>query len=1359
MCQVFLEKGEKMSTKEYFLGLDMGVASVGWAVTDKNYHLLRKKGKDLWGIREFDEAETAQQRRAHRVSRRRRQREVARLGLLKDYFHDEICKVDPEFYLRLENSKYYVEDKDEKVKYKNAVFNDENYQDADYYRDYPTIFHLRSQLLHQEEPQDIRLLYLALANMFKHRGHFLSAGLADEGEQRTFDVVFLELNSNLQEKLSFSFEIKGNLGSIEEILTERDFSRTKKAEKLRELLHIETKEKQKIEFIKTVCGLKTTAKKLFLDLEEEQKVEICFGDYDFEEKVPELLGVIGEEYFEIIGLMKECYDIASVGKIMKGYHYLSDARVAEYEKHKTDLKCLKELVKTYKTDKEYDYLFRSTEAGTYSAYVNSVNAEDKSRRNMKGRKREDLYKTIKKYLKEMPQDDEKVIYVNSELEKETFLPKQLTAANGVIPNQIHTREMKKILENAEKHFSFLGEMDESGYTVSERIVKLFTFQIPYYIGPTSTNSKTGWVIRKEEGAILPWNLETKIDVKETSEKFISRMVRRCSYLNEEMVLPKASLEYESFCVLNEINNIAIDGERISVQLKQDIYNVLFKKGKKVTKKQIVSFLMAQGVLKEASQLTGIDINVNSSLSTYGKFKAIFGERIEEDSVKRMIEKIVFWGTIYGDSKKFLKEKITEAYGEHLTTEQIKRIIGYKFKDWGRLSKEFLELPGCDTSIGENVSLIRMMWETNLNLMELINSPQYTYAAEFCERQNKAVKVLCELQSEDLEGYYFSAPVKRMVWQTVLLIKELEQILGGQPERIFIEMTRKPDDKKERTISRKQKFLDLYKNIKSETMDWKAEIEEADANGTLRSKKMYLYLTQMGRCMYTGNEISLNDLFNNDLYDIDHIYPRHYVKDDNINNNLVLVEKKQNQDIKRDEYPLNKTIYESQKDNWRYLREMDLITEEKYKRLMGRNPFTEEQQAEFIARQLVETRQGTKSVADLLKKILPESKIVYSKASNVSEFRQNRELYKCRSINDFHHAHDAYLNIVVGNVYFTKFTQDPLNFIKKEYRNDEKKYHYNLSRMFEWDVTRNGEIAWIGAKDGEAGTIVTVKKMLKKNTPLMTRRNFVGHGAIANETLYGKQKASPANYIPLKAENEKMADVNKYGGFTSVSTAYFFLVEHSEKKKRVRTLETVPIYLADKIQNNQEKLLKYCKDGLGLVEPRICLEKIRLQSLIKKDGYLMHISGKTGNRILVRNAVNLCLKREWVSYIKLIEKYMISEIIDEKITCERNMELYGELLTKFMNGIFSKRPNPVGEMLKNNENKFIKLKEDEQCKILSEILKLTTIGVNSANLKLIGEAEHAGVMLIPKKIDSAKEFLLIHQSITGVYEKHIDLLSL
>ena len=77
-----------MAAFKYYLGLDMGSNSVGWAVTDPDYNLLKAKGKDLWGIREFNEASTAVERRTHRISRRRRQREQVRIGLLKYYFNN-----------------------------------------------------------------------------------------------------------------------------------------------------------------------------------------------------------------------------------------------------------------------------------------------------------------------------------------------------------------------------------------------------------------------------------------------------------------------------------------------------------------------------------------------------------------------------------------------------------------------------------------------------------------------------------------------------------------------------------------------------------------------------------------------------------------------------------------------------------------------------------------------------------------------------------------------------------------------------------------------------------------------------------------------------------------------------------------------------------------------------------------------------------------------------------------------------------------------------------------------------------------------------------------------------------------------
>ena len=60
-----------MKNKEWYLGLDVGSASVGWAATDSNYKLLRKNKKRLWGARLFEEAKTAAERRSFRAGRRR----------------------------------------------------------------------------------------------------------------------------------------------------------------------------------------------------------------------------------------------------------------------------------------------------------------------------------------------------------------------------------------------------------------------------------------------------------------------------------------------------------------------------------------------------------------------------------------------------------------------------------------------------------------------------------------------------------------------------------------------------------------------------------------------------------------------------------------------------------------------------------------------------------------------------------------------------------------------------------------------------------------------------------------------------------------------------------------------------------------------------------------------------------------------------------------------------------------------------------------------------------------------------------------------------------------------------------------
>ena len=74
--------------------MDIGSASVGWATTDTEYKIIRKNKKKLLGVRLFEEAKTAEDRRGHRSSRRRLARRKWRLNLLEELFASEVKKVD-----------------------------------------------------------------------------------------------------------------------------------------------------------------------------------------------------------------------------------------------------------------------------------------------------------------------------------------------------------------------------------------------------------------------------------------------------------------------------------------------------------------------------------------------------------------------------------------------------------------------------------------------------------------------------------------------------------------------------------------------------------------------------------------------------------------------------------------------------------------------------------------------------------------------------------------------------------------------------------------------------------------------------------------------------------------------------------------------------------------------------------------------------------------------------------------------------------------------------------------------------------------------------------------------------------------
>lgn len=1368
----------------YYIGLDMGTNSVGWAVTDEHYKILRGKGKDMWGVRLFDEAQTAADRRINRVARRRRQREVARIGLIKEYFADALNAVDPGFMVRLDESKYWLEDRSDDNQQKFALFNDKDFTDKEYYNKYPTIFHLRKELLESTEAHDVRLVYLAILNLFKRRGHFLNKSLESDGETMSMADAYAIL-VNEAEELGIALPSSVDATTLEEKLSQKGVSRKKTEEDVNDYLGLAKSEKKQRELVKLMCGLSGKMRTIYgeeLIDDDNKKLALSFRSSDYEEKMNEVAELIGDENMGLLEAVKQVHDIALLANILSGEQYLSVARVKMYEQHKEDLQQLKRVLKRY--DKSaYKKMFRVMGKDNYSAYVGSVNYnEHKVRRNGgAGKDAEGFRKAVDKVLEALPKEaqlDQDVIDIREKIKNEAFLPKQLTSANGIIPNQVHLRELKMILENASVYLPFLNVVDESGLSVKARIAKLYEFQIPYYVGPLAHNdSENAWAKRRpgeEKGRILPWNFEQKIDVNQAAEDFIKRMVRRCTYMDGEFTLPKQSLMYEKYMVLNELNNLRINGVKPTVAQKQQIYNDLFAKGKRVTQKALINYLEQEGMIAAGTKpiIGGIDGDFKASLSTLGKLKTVLKEEATKDANQEMMDQIVFWATVYGDDKRFIRARIEEHYSDCLDERAVKQLLGMKFNGWGNLSKAFLEMEGASKEDGVYRSVLQALWETNDNLMELL-SQRYTYLEELEKYVENKEKPLAEWTIHDLDGMYLSPSVKRMVWQTVKILREIELVRGYAPSKIFVEMARddaqtKAKNKGKRTKSRKDFLLECYKDEK----DWKSELASVD-DGDLRAKKIYLYYLQMGRCMYSGEPIDLDVLMSgNTMYDIDHIHPRHFVKDDSLENNLVLVKKTINAH-KSDTYPLEPEIRKKQYGFWKSLLEKGLITKTKFARLVRSEHFTPEELAGFINRQLVETRQGTKAITQILKQAFPgeQTEVVFTKAGVASKLRHDFDLVKVRCVNDTHHAHDAYLNIVAGNVYNAKFTSNPLRFIKKEVKAGNATYH--MDKIFFRDVKRGNELVWQAPSDENktSGTIAIVKKQLARRTVLQTRRSYMAHGALSDATIYSKNDAKPENYRPVKSSDERLVDVTKYGGMTSIKNTAYALVEYTVKGKTVRSLEGVPIYLGD-CSKDDAALVNYLQEALQRENKNKTVENvsvrmypIRQRSYLKVDGYYYYLGGATGSSVYLLDALTVYLEDEKMEYVKKVEKAVNKQRFDEitkegefVITRERNVALYNYLVQKFSNGMFTKRKASIIETLVKGTDDFKELTVEKQCGILMQIFAWITTSQQNVNMTDIGGVAHAGTLLISKKLSNFNEVLLIEQSVTGLWSKATDLLT-
>lgn len=1352
--------------QDYYIGIDAGSDSVGWAVTDKNYNLLRLKGKTAWGSRIFEGASDAKARRTYRTSGRRLNRRKYRTQLLNSIFAEEINKIDPTFFIRLSQSNLYLEDKDNNNRFLYPLFKEKE-AEKDFYKKYPTIWHLRKAMANNDDDAffDLRYVYLAIHHIIKYRGNFLKD---DHLNFEKFDTtLFDKVNEILSiikcdsediniEESDYEFIKCDNFDKFISIVEDKNLYKKNKVAQLKDLVSIGDKDSVISlyceMFLSIVCGGTFSSTKIF---PASDKIEIQFnsGFDDKESAIEDLFG----EYYPIIDYAKQIFDYIYVKNILGKEIFISKAFSNIYEKHKSQLHDLKNICKTIDKEKNlngeqsvYYKIFKNNDLDNYASFVH-VNSK---------KKRCDVHSFNKMVLdtlnvyKELLSGRNDFEDIMKKAENDELLLTISNVSNSTIPHQLHLHELKLILRNAGARYPFLKDN-------ANKIETLFMFRVPYYYGPLDSRSKYSNIVLKEKNTITPWNINEVIDDDATRKKFMMNLTNKCTYLYTENVLPAESIIYNEYNNLNRLNTLKINGVQINQHCKEKLYNEVILSSKKVTLKQLqnkLNYFVKEDKNDKEFVLTGLNNEDYFSSSSYVVMSKIFN--LKDAKQLNEAEEIIFILTVYTDNKKDAIKVIKEKY-KNLNNDQIKIILSLNCKGWAPFSKKLLTGISYTGSLDDNENLkdtiLDILKKTNLNFNQIINNKEYDFLS-LIKREN--LLATGEMSNDDfVDSIIEQTPplMHRTIIQTMKIIDEIKHITGKDPAKIAIEVTRNDQNDKTPTKSRKSELNNFLKSVfkgsdshSNRAKDLSLELENKSIL-ELKGKHLYLYFKQLGYDLYTGEKINIEDIFDGTKYDLDHIIPQSKIKDDSLDN-LALVNRDINQKIKKDFYPLPNVILENKKvrDLWDYLYKIKAISSKKYTNLNRTTELSAQELNDFVNRQINVLDRSNIVVKEILEKKYKNTKIIFSKSQFPSFLRQELQLPKIRDLNDTHHAYDAYLNIVSGTILNEIFSK--MIFINDEY---EKHISYNMENVLLNRLKKND-------------LIQLIEKNYIRHDIILTYRNNYQDDALYKATIYPKEERN--SLVPIHT-NGPLSDTKKYGGYSNESSEYMLVAKLKNKKGKIsKIIVTVPTRISK--SNDNKVIMGYICNILGCNTKDLSVDlnkKIipNQKILINKCEYLLCTNEK--DKVSLKPATPIFLDYENLLYFKSLNRidekhkdYFDNsiEVFTDKnktnkivISKDHNLKLYITILKKAEDNRYDYCPmiTDLKEYLIPDQlEEFSKKTIFDQCVALKELICL--FGRNSAKSKFTSKNSFRKA----KKSLFEVKVTKIDESVTGLYRKETEL---
>ena len=517
----------------------------------------------------------------------------------------------------------------------------------------------------------------------------------------------------------------------------------------------------------------------------------------------------------------------------------------------------------------------------------------------------------------------------------------------------------------------------------------------------------------------------------------------------------------------------------------------------------------------------------------------------------------------------------------------------------------------------------------------------------------------------------------------------------------------------------------------------------DNTKKISSDSLFLYFTQLGKCMYSGKDLDIDSL---EKCQIDHIVPQSLVKDDSFDNRVLVIPNENQR--KLDDLVVPSDIRVKMYSFWKLLFDHELISPKKFYSLI-KTEYTERDQERFINRQLVETRQITKNVTQIIEDHYSTTTVAAIRANLSHEFRVKNHIYKNRDINDYHHAHDAYIVALIGgfmrnrypNMHDSKAVYSEYMKMFRKNKNDKKRWKDGFvinSMNYPYEV--DGEVIW------NPDIINEIRKCFYYKDCYCTTKLDQKSGQMFNLTVLPNDahsaKGTTEAVVPV---NKARSNVNKYGGFSGLQ---YIIVAIEGKKKRgkkfveVRTLAGVPLHL--KAASLDEKI-KYIEEKKGLSDVKIIKDNIPVNQMIEMDGgeYLLTSPTEYVNgRQLVLNEKQCALIEDIYNAMHKGDYDNLEDVL--------MIQLYIEL-TKKMKALYPAYVN-IAERFENMNEDYVAVSKEEKANIIKQMLFIMHRGPQKGNIvyddfKISGE-----VGRLRSKNHNLNNITFVSQSPTGIYFK-------